>query len=352
MIKKELFGKLDDVNEIYIYTLSNLKGMIVKIINYGAIVVSILVPDKNGIYDDIVLGYDNLKAYINDKFYFGAIIGRYANRINKGQFELNGKRYQLELNDGLNHLHGGTKGFHKVVWDAEPFIYNSDQSLKLKYYSHDGEGGYPGNLKIMVIYTLTQNNELQIEYIAETDKKTILNPTHHSYFNLSGSADKTILEHQIKINADYIVDINEDLTPTGKLINVNNTPFDFRKFREMGARINDKNELLAFANGYDHSFVLNDYNHSVRKVAEVFEPVSGRLLSIHSDQPGLQFYSGNYLNGSIIGKEGKIYSFRAGFCLEAQHFPDSPNHKNFPPVVLEPGQRYIQRTMYKFSIKQ
>lgn len=351
MINKKLFGKLPAGEEVYLYTLTNKNGMEVKIINYGATVVSLTAPNRNGKYEDVVLGYDNLEDYVNGNSFFGCIVGRYGNRINKGKFKLDGKEYQLTINDGENHLHGGIIGFHKVLWKAEPIINDSSESLKLSYKSSDGEQGYPGNLSIEVVYTLTDNNELLIDYSAITDKPTILNPTHHSYFNLSGSFDNTILNHELLIDADYITPVNSQLIPTGELMKVENTPFDFRSFRKIGERINDDHEQLKYGKGYDHNWVLNNFNGRIRKVAELYDPSSGRAMEVLTDQPGLQFYSGNFLDGSIKGKNGIRYNHRTGLCLETQHFPDSPNHPNFPSVVLRPGEKYTQKTMYRFIIK-
>lgn len=351
MINKKLFGKLPTGEEVYLYTLTNKNGMEVKIINYGATVVSLTAPNRDGKYEDVVLGYDNLEDYVNGNSFFGCIVGRYGNRINKGKFKLDGKEYQLTINDGENHLHGGIIGFHKVLWKAEPIINDSSESLKLSYKSSDGEQGYPGNLSIEVVYTLTDNNELLIDYSAITDKPTILNPTHHSYFNLSGSFDNTILNHELLIDADYITPVNSQLIPTGELMKVENTPFDFHSFRKIGERINDDHEQLKYGKGYDHNWVLNNFNGRIRKVAELYEPSSGRAMEVLTDQPGLQFYSGNFLDGSIKGKNGIRYNHRTGLCLETQHFPDSPNHPNFPSVVLRPGEKYTQKTMYRFIIK-
>lgn len=351
MINKKLFGKLPTGEEVYLYTLTNKNGMEVKIINYGATVVSLTAPNRDGKYEDVVLGYDNLEDYVNGNSFFGCIVGRYGNRINKGKFKLDGKEYQLTINDGENHLHGGIIGFHKVLWKAEPIINDSSESLKLSYKSSDGEQGYPGNLSIEVVYTLTDNNELLIDYSAITDKPTILNPTHHSYFNLSGSFDNTILNHELLIDADYITPVNSQLIPTGELMKVENTPFDFRSFRKIGERINDDHEQLKYGKGYDHNWVLNNFNGRIRKVAELYDPSSGRAMEVLTDQPGLQFYSGNFLDGSIKGKNGIRYNHRTGLCLETQHFPDSPNHPNFPSVVLRPGEKYTQKTMYRFIIK-
>ncbi|MCX7797485.1 MAG: galactose mutarotase [Melioribacter sp.] len=351
MIQKDLFGTLPNGENVYIYTLTNDNGMEIKIINYGATIVSLKVPDKNNKFDDVVMGYDNLEDYINGSSYFGCIVGRYGNRINKGKFTLDGKEYQLTINDGENHLHGGTTGFNKVLWNAEPFSTDSSQSLKLTYISKDGEQGYPGNLKIEVIYTLNNNNELIIDYLGETDKPTILNPTHHSYFNLSGSFENTILDHELMIDADYITPINNQLIPTGELMKVENTPFDFKTFHKIGERINENHEQLIFGKGYDHNWVLNNYNGEIRKVAELYERSSGRVMEVITDQPGIQFYSGNFLNKSIKGKNGTIYDYRTGLCLETQHYPDSPNHPNFPSVVLRPGEKYKQKTIYRFLVR-
>lgn len=352
MIKKDLFGKLSDGREVYSYTLTNSSGSQVKIINYGAVVVSLLVPDKNGKFADIVTGYENPQGYETGTSYFGAIVGRYGNRIGKGQFKLNGKSYQLTINDGPNHLHGGTIGFNKVLWDAEENKSKSGPSLKLTYTSKDGEQGYPGTLNISVIYTLTDKNELRIDYKATTDKPTILNPTHHSYFNLSGDFKNTILDHELTIDADSITPIDSTLITTGKMLSVKNTPFDFKKPTKIGLHINDNDEQIKFGKGFDHNWVLNNYRAGkVRKVVTLYEPVSGRLMEVLTDQPGMQFYSGNFMNGTSKGKDGATYPYRTGLCLEAQHYPDSPNKPKFPTVTLRPGATYKQTTIYRFSTK-
>ncbi|MDH7603847.1 MAG: aldose epimerase family protein [Melioribacter sp.] len=351
MIDKKLFGTLPTGEQVFVYTLTNKNGMEAKIINYGATIVSLTAPDKNNKFDDIVMGYDNLEDYINGKSYFGCIVGRFGNRINKGKFKLDDVEYQLTINDGVNHLHGGTTGFNKVLWEAEPITTDSSQSLKLTYHSKDGEQGYPGNLTIEVIYTLNDNNEIIIDYTATTDKPTIVNPTHHSYFNLSGSFENTILNHELFIDADYLTPVNDQLIPTGELMKVEGTPFDFKTFHKIGERINQQHQQLIFGKGYDHNWVLNNFNGKVRKVAELFEPISGRAMEVLTDQPGIQFYSGNFLNSSIKGKKGVTYDFRTGLCLETQHFPDSPNHPNFPSVVLKPGEKYTQKTIYRFLVK-
>ena len=349
---KKLFGKLADGSEVYIYTLANKSGMEAKIINYGAAVVSLTAPDKSGKLADVVLGYDSLDGYVNDKSYFGAIVGRYGNRIADGKFKLDGKEYQLTINDGANHLHGGLKGYNKVLWNETEIAKTGDgASLTLSYDSKDGEQGYPGNLKLTVKYTLTNNNELKIEYNAVTDKPTVLNPTHHSYFNLTGDPEKTILDHELMIDADNTTPVAKGLIPTGKFASVANTPMDFRKPTKIGARIDENYDQLKLGLGYDHNWVLNKHQESLPKVLSVYEPVSGRVMEMYTDQPGVQFYSGNFLDGTVKGKNGIMYKHRTGFCLEAQHYPDSPNHPEFPSTKLEPGQVYKQTTIYKFSAR-
>jgi aldose 1-epimerase len=350
-VEKEKFGTVDG-KEIDIYTLTNQSGAQVRIINYGAIVVSLLMPDRDGNFADIVTGYDSLKGYINDNSFFGAIVGRYGNRIDKGKFQLDGKNYQLTINSGENHLHGGFKGFYKAVWDVEPLENIPGNSLKLTYLSPDGDEGYPGTVKIAVTYTLTDNNELKIEYEGTTDKPTILNPTHHSYFNLTGDFSNTILNHELYIDADYFTPVNQNIIPTGEFAAVKNTPMDFRQPTPIGLHINDKYEQLKFGLGYDHNWALNEYRKGmVRKIASLYDPKTGRFMEILTDQPGLQFYSGNFLNGTSIGKGGVAYQYRTALCLETQDFPDAPNKSNFPSAVLRPGETYKQTTIYEFSVK-
>ncbi len=351
MIEKSSFGRLADGTEIARYTLKNRSGMQVTISEYGAAVTSLLVPDRSGTFADVVAGYDSLSGYVNDKSYFGAIVGRYGNRIGKGRFTLDGKTYQLTINNGENHLHGGMHGFNKVVWSAETTQADSSQSVRLTYVSRDGEEGYPGNVTLHVTYTLDDNNELVVDYEGTTDQPTILNPTHHSYFNLTGSFANTILDHQLMIDADYYTPVDTGLIPTGELARVDRTPMDFRTPTRIGARIQEPFEQLVRGKGYDHNWVLRNYTGRVRSVAEVYEPTSGRLLTVLTDQPGLQFYSGNFLDGSARGKNGIAYAYRTGLCLEAQHYPDSPNKPQFPPVVLRPGEHYRQTTMYRFATK-
>jgi len=351
MIEKTIFGMLPDGREVFQYTLKNAAGVEVRIINYGAIVTSIKVPDRDGRLADIVLGYDSLAGYLGDNAYLGAIVGRYGNRIDQGKFKIDGQEYQVTVNDGENHLHGGKIGFNKVLWDAKVESSTPDPALALTYVSLDGEEGYPGTVTLTVTYTLTNENELRIDYKGTTDKPTILNPTHHSYFNLTGDPTETILNHELTIDADKITPVDAGLIPTGELADVADTPFDFREPQKIGLRINEQNEQLQFGQGYDHNWVLNNYDRTVHKVVELYEPLSGRLMAVFTDQPGMQFYSGNFLNGTIRGKNGALYQHRTGLCLEAQCFPDSPNKPNFPSVILRPGQIYHQRTIYKFSVK-
>mgnify|MGYP006290715871 CR=1 FL=1 len=349
-IKKEVFGETAGGESIFLYTLENSKGTKVQITNYGAIVVSIFVKDKDGRFDDIVLGFDNFQDYIKDDSYFGAIVGRYANRIDNGKFTLDGVNYELAKNEGDNHLHGGEKGFNKKVWDAKA-INNNEPKLKLSYLSKDGEEGYPGNLNIDVTYTLTAKDELKIEYYATTDKITIINVTNHSYFNLKGEGKGDILDHFINIKADRITQVKEGLIPTGELKDVSGTPFDFREARKIGARIDADDQQLDLGPGYDHNWILNDWDESLQKVVTLYEPHTKRFMEVLTTEPGMQFYTGNFLDGTIIGKDKKPYKYRSGLCLEADHFPDSPNNPNFPSVVLEPNDHYIHTTIYRFSVK-
>jgi aldose 1-epimerase len=349
-IQKEKFGEVNGA-PVEIYTLINESGAKARITNYGAIVQSLFVPDRNNKFEDIVLGYDSLSGYLRVNPYFGAIVGRYGNRIGKGEFSLDGESFQLSINNGNNHLHGGVSGFDKKVWEAEEVKSDLGPALKLTYFSADMEEGYPGNLTLSVIYTLTNDNKLRIDYSATTDKKTILNPTHHSYFNLTGDSNNTILDHKLMINADKFTPVDRELITTGELSDVEGTPMDFREPTSIGLRINDDNEQLKFGGGYDHNWVLNNYDGTLQKVASLYDSTSGRFMELYTDEPGLQFYSGNFLDGSITGKNGVVYNYRSGLCLEAQHFPDSPNKENFYPVVLNPGEVYEQTTIYKFSIK-
>ena len=351
MIEKTVFGKLGNGDEVFLYELKNRSGMRATITNYGAAVVSLFVPDRHGVLADVVLGYDSLNGYVNDKSYFGVIVGRYGNRIGKGTFALDGKEYRVTVNDGDNHLHGGAHGFHKVLWKAEPMQTDSSQSLKLTYTSPDGDEGYPGTVTVDVTYTLTDNNELVIGYRGVTDQTTILNPTHHSYFNLTGSPSNTILDHELQIESDSTTPVGKGLITTGMITPVENTPMDFRLTTPIGSHINESFEQLVLGLGYDHNWVLRNFDGNVRKATELYDPRSGRLLTVLTDQPGLQFYSGNFLDGSIKGKSNVVYNHRTGLCLEAQHYPDSPNKPHFPSVTLKPGEVYRQTTIYAFSTK-
>lgn len=338
-----------DGKKVGLYILKNKNNVQAAITNYGGRVVSLIVPDKEGNLTDVVLGYDKLEFYRKDKEpYFGALIGRYGNRIGKGRFALDGKSYQLELNDGTNTLHGGKNGFFGKVWDANQL---KENILELSYLSVDGEAGYPGSLSVKVTYTLTEENALKIDYVATTDKKTIVNLTNHAYFNLNGEGDSTILDHELMINATTITPVDTTLIPTGELMAVEGTPFDFNKPIAIGARINDDNEQIKNGKGYDHNWVLNK-KKGLQIIATVRSPRTGIVMDIITEEPGLQFYSGNFLNGKTAdGKGGKSYTYRSAFCLETQHFPDSPNQPTFPETVLKPGETYKTSTIYKFSVK-
>ena len=350
-VTKESFGKTPDGQDADIYTLTNGGGAEVKITNYGGIVTSLKVPDRNGKPDDIVLGFDNLAAYLKGHPYFGAIIGRYGNRIAKGRFTLHGVEYKLAVNNGENHLHGGIKGFDKVVWNAKPRTVANGAALELTYLSKDGEEGYPGNLSVKVVYTLTNANELKIDYSATTDKDTVVNLTHHSYFNLAGQGNGDILNHRLFVNAARFTPTDAGSIPTGELRSVRGTPFDFTRATTIGARINQDYEQLRLGKGYDHNFVLNGKIGTLRRVARVSESTSGRVMEVWTTEPGMQLYTGNFLDGTLTGKNGKVYQQRYGFCLETQHYPDSPNKPNFPTTVLRKGGRYHTITIYKFSVR-
>jgi aldose 1-epimerase len=351
MIEKILFGTLPDGREVYQYTLKNGTGSSIQIITYGAIVTSIIIPDRNGKFETVVLNYDSLQGYVNDHCYFGAIAGRYGNRVAKGKFHLNGHYFQLTINDGKHHLHGGVNGFNKKLWVGKIVKDTNEPSLALTYISPDKEEGYPGAVTLTVTYTLTEKNELRVEYRGTTDQTTILNPTHHSYFNLSGSCTNTILDHVLSIESDSITMVDQELIPTGAYYEVKNTPLDFRTPTAVGLHIHENDQQLLCGKGYDHNWILRDYNGKVRKVAELYEQRSGRLMSVFTDQPGLQFYSGNFLRGTVRGKDGFVYENRTGLCLEAQCPPDSPNRPEFPSVTLKPGETYEQITIYQFSTK-
>jgi aldose 1-epimerase len=351
-IAKRSFGKTEDGTAVDLYTLTNSLGMQAAITNYGGIVVSLLVPDRDGKLDDVVLGFDSLEGYLAGHPYFGAIIGRYGNRIAQGTFTLDGKKYALAQNNNQNHLHGGLKGFDKVVWKARGVLGDKGPGLVLTYLSKDGEEGYPGNLTVTVTYILTDDNDLRIHYRATTDKATPVNLTNHSYFNLAGQGHGDILGHELTIDADRFTPVDEGLIPTGELRHVEGTPFDFRQSTAIGARIDSEDEQLGFGGGYDHNFVLNrDDELDLSLAARVYEPTTGRVMEVLTTEPGVQFYCGNFLDGSIAGKGGKVYKRRYGFCLETQHYPDSPNKPDFPSTILKPDQEYSTTTVYKFSAK-
>jgi len=347
-MQKQSFGKTDDGQQVDLYTLTNQHGMEAAITNYGGTVVTLKVPDRNGKVDDVVLGYDKLEDYAAGKAYFGAIIGRYANRIAHAQFTLDGTTYTLVKNDGDNHLHGG---FNKRVWTAKDVSGSAGQALELTYLSKDGEEGFPGNLSVKVVYTVTEQNELKIDYSATTDKDTMLNLTNHCYFNLAGQGNGDILQHQLMIRADRFTPVDANLIPIGELRSVKGTPFDFTTATVIGARIDQDDQQLQLGRGYDHDWVLNrDVSGALTLAAQAYEPRSGRLLEVSTTEPGLQFYTGNFLDG-IRGKQGKVYNRRYAFCLETQHFPDSPNHPNFPSTVLKPGQHFQTTTVYRFATR-
>jgi aldose 1-epimerase len=350
LIEKSPFGKTSSGELVELYTLKNSSNVQVKIMTYGGTVVSLQVPDRDGMIGDIVLGYDTIDGYLKNSPYFGSIIGRYGNRIGKGRFALDGKEYELPRNNGENTLHGGIKGFDKVVWKATEVRSKDGVGLSLTYLSKDGEEGFPGNLSVKVVYTLTDNNELSIEYSAATDKTTVVNLTHHSYFNLAGEGN--ILQHELMINAEQFTPVDAGLIPTGELRNVNGTPMDFTKPTAIGARIDQQDEQLSLGKGYDHNWVLKNSSGKLSLAARAYEPRSGRVMEVSTTEPGLQFYSGNFLDGTITGKGGQVYKQRSGFCLETQHFPDSPNKPRFPSTVLKPGQQYQSTTIYKFSAQK
>ena len=350
-ITKETFGKTADGQNVDLYTIRNARGFEAKITNYGGIVVSLKVPDRNGKFADVVLGFNDFDSYLKNDPYLGAIIGRYGNRIAKGRFTLNGAVYQLAVNNGENHLHGGIKGFDKVVWTGVARSTKGGPEIVLTYLSKDGEEGYPGNLKVTVVYRLT-NNDLRIDYTATTDKDTVTNLTHHSYFNLAGEGNGDILNHLVTINANRFIPTDAGSIPTGELRSVAGTPFDFLKATAIGARINDDEEQLKLGRGYDHTFVINGNPGRLRLAATAYEQTSGRVMQVWTTEPGVQFYTGNFLDGTLTGKSGKIYPRRSGFCLETQHYPDSPNQPSFPTTTLKKGATYKSTTIYRFSSRR
>lgn len=349
-IRKENFGATGEGDTIELYTLTNKNGVELKVISYGGRITSLKVPDRDGNLEDVVLGFDTAEDYLEENPFFGALIGRYGNRIAKGKFSLDGQEYTLAQNNGENHLHGGEKGFDKVMWSIEEIP--ASNALKMKYTSEDGEEGYPGRVDVAVTYTLNDDNSLDVEYEATTNKKTVINLTQHTYFNLAGDFSQKILDHQVKINADKFLPIDDASIPTGEIREVAGTPFDFREPKPLGENINEDNEQIKRGKGYDHNWVLNDQGSGLRFAASAFHPESGRVLEVYTTEPGMQLYTGNFLDGTLPTQGGDgNYERRTGFCFETQHYPDSPNREEFPSVVLEPGEKYSSRTSFRFSVK-
>ena len=352
MIKKESFGKTKDGQAVDLYTFSNASGMEVRAMTYGGIILSIKVPDRNGKFDDVTLGFDSLEPYLANSTFFGALVGRYGNRIGKARFKLDGKEYKLAVNNGPNALHGGLKGFDKVIWQAESFDKPEGVGVVFRYTSPDGEEGYPGTLQVLVTYTLTDKNELTLDYHATTDKATPVNLTNHAYFNLAGPGVRDILDHQMMINADNTTPVDSTLIPTGEIKSVEGTPFDFRKPTAIGARIDANDQQIKYGPGYDHNFVLNRKGEGLSLAARVVEPTTGRVMEVSTTEPAVQFYTGNFLDGTLTGKGGHVYKRRYAFCLETQHFPDSPNKPSFPSTIVKPGETYTSKTVYAFSVEK
>ena len=351
-IEKSEYGATAKGEKVESYKLKNQNGMEVDIITFGGRITDLKVPNKEGVSENVVIGFSSLAQYEKENPFFGALIGRYGNRIAKGKFSLDGKEYQLAINNAPNALHGGPQGFFNVVWKADEVKSGETASLKLSYVSKDMEEGYPGTLKVFVTYTLTNDNQLEVLYEATTDKKTVVNLTQHSYFNLSGDFTKTILDHELTLNADKLVPVDADLIPTGKLEDVAGTPFDFRTPKLIGKDINAKNDQLEKGKGYDHCWVLNNPEKGKTIIAKVYHAASGRIMEMTTDEPGIQFYSGNFLDGTLPMPNGGTFAHRTGLCLETEHYPDSPNQKNFPTTVLNPGENYKTKTTFKFSVKK
>ena len=350
-MQRQPFGTVDGAN-VEMFTLTNKHGVEVRAITYGGIITSIKVPDRTGALGDIVLGFNSLDHYLGGHPYFGAIIGRYGNRIAKGHFTIDGEEYHLATNNGPNHLHGGVKGFDKVVWEPEVMPSEPGKSaVAFNYASADSEEGYPGRLVVEVVYSLNDNDELTVEYHARTNNPTHVNLTQHSYFNLAGEGSGDILGHELTINADHYTPVDATLIPTGAIAPVDGTPFDFRKATAIGARIDADHPQIAHGPGYDHNWVLNRTGPGLTRAAFVSEPKSGRTLEVSTTEPGMQFYAGNFLDGKLAGKSGRAYGRRSGFCLETQHYPDTPNHPNFPTTLVRPGQEYRTQTVFKFGVQ-
>ena len=357
-VTNQPFGRTKDGTAVEIYTLRNSAGCEARITNYGGIVVSLKVPDKTGHFDDVVMGFDTLDGYLTPAYaknnpYFGALIGRYGNRIDKGRFLLDDREYHVGINNDGNSLHGGKIGFNQRVWSARPVAGTDGAALELRYVSADGEEGFPGTLTVTAVYTLTDKNELKLQFTATTDKPTVVNLTNHAYFNLKGAGNGTILDHLLTIHGERFTPINAVSIPLGELRPVKGTPFDFTQATRIGQRIDDDDQQLKNGKGYDHNFVLDNYmpGGATRVIARAEEPVSGRVLEVESDQPGVQFYTGNFLDGGLTGKGGKVYPYRGAFCLEPQHYPDSPNHPQWPSVVLRPGETYRHTAIFRFGVQ-
>ncbi|HEY6766765.1 MAG TPA: aldose epimerase family protein [Candidatus Sulfotelmatobacter sp.] len=347
-VQKQSFGQHNG-RPIYLFTLTNSHGLELKAMNYGGIIVSLRVPDRKGQLADIVLGHDAFEGYVPNPPFLGAIIGRYANRIANGTFTLDSKKYTLEKNNGPNTLHSGTNGFDKQVWDGEPM--KGKSAIVFTYLSKDGESGFPGNLKVKVSYTLNDENELVVDYEATTDQSTVINLTQHSYFNLSGEGSGDILNTEMQLNASRFTPVDDNLIPTGELRPVKGTPLDFTTPMKIGARIDDKYDQLVLARGYDHNFVIDRKGTGLELVARAYDPASGRVLEVSTTQPAVQFYTGNFLDGTVTGKKDHVYNRRNAFCLETQHYPDSPNHPDFPTTTLRPGETFHSQTVFKFSTR-
>ena len=349
MMSKTPFERTADDQSVDLITLRNRNGIEIQVLSYGGIIMSLKTPDRTGAIDDIVLGFDHLKDYVEKSPYFGTLIGRYGNRIAKGKFTLDGQTYTLATNNNANHLHGGIKGWDKVVWGADMFQNAGAVGVILTYTSKDGEEGYPGTVKARVTYSLNEQDELTVDYFATTDKPTVINLTQHSYFNLAGTNAQDVLGHELMLNADGYTPVDAGLIPLGQIAPVAGTPFDFKAPTPIGARINDTHEQIARGGGYDHNFVLNRTGDGLSLAARVVEPMSGRTVTVSTTEPGVQFYTGNFLDGTLTGKGGRLYGRRAGFCLETQHYPDSPNQPAFPSPVLRPGQEYRSKTVFAFG---
>ncbi|MBU3153325.1 aldose epimerase family protein [Clostridium estertheticum] len=347
---KRNFGIIDG-KEVYLFTIKNSKGMIAEVSNYGGTLVSLKVQGSNGKFDDVVLGYDTLEDYRKYNYFFGATIGRVANRIGTASFEINGTKYNVAKNEGENHIHGGVVGFDKKVWEEKIGSKDTDDSIELSYLSVDGEEGYPGNLNVSVKFTVSEDNELKIEYNAISDKDTIVNLTNHSYFNLSGQGSGDILKHQVMINADKFTKNNKNSIPTGEIADVNDTPMDFRKLTYVGENISSSYEQIVFGNGYDHNYIINTTGKKLEKAAEAYDEKSGRVMEVYTTKPGVQFYTANFLTGQELGKGGATYNKRDAFCFETQYFPNAINTKNFESPILKAKQNYEHKTIYKFSVR-